>query len=1016
VAQKKQRAGSHKGLNQGGVGASVRNAFLDFFKNKTHTIVPSAPLVPQNDPSLLFVNAGMVPFKDFFMGKKTPPFQRATSAQKCVRAGGKHNDLDQVGYTKRHHTFFEMLGNFSFGDYFKEEAISYAFEFLIKELKLAQDRLYITYYHTDHETQALWKKISGLSEERLIPISTNDNFWSMGASGPCGPCTEIFYDHGEHLWGGLPGTKEEDGDRFVEIWNVVFMQFNQNEDGSRVLLPQKGVDTGAGLERLTAVMEGVDDNYDTDLFQPLIREACARLKLSVHEVTPQMKGQSHKGGAGKEKISSALKVLADHTRAAGFLMADGVMPSSDARGYVLRRVIRRAMMHGLQLGAKGPLMTHLVTPLCEVMGQAYPELLAAESFICKTLESEEASFQETLHRGTVLLEEKINQLKKGQSILPGEWGFQLYDTHGLPKDTLMDLLSAKGLTLDEKGFDEALEAQKARAREASGFRAAENSDIWASLAKNLGPTNFKGYSATHTTALVQALVKDGVLVREVSVLPEGVKAGTKELKAGKEKDLVAAKDGEAGKNGDTTYIEVVFDETPFYGESGGQMGDQGTLVSLESEEGHSAPVYAEVIDAQKREGLIIHHVKITKGTLQVGGAYALSIDKERRQGLKAHHSATHLVHAVLRTLLGEHVTQRGSLVEAHRLRFDFSHDQRLSKDTLLDIEHRVNHMIRAAAPVSICEMPLEAARTQGAMALFGEAYGERVRVVTMGLRAEDAANPDEEFDGVEKSSKGMVKEGHKLKKGAGNKHKGQSLKGAKRAQCEEGAQPMAHAHTPFSIELCGGTHVSNTGEVGFFKILSETGIAKGVRRLEAVVGKAAENYIHHIENHYEAAKLLLKTNDAGFLEKLQKTLHSVKKGEGRTHESLASSAQTEAPVIAQEGDLKYVVQLVAGKTSADLHRAVDGLIKTYGPKQEGTEEGISGVLVLAVQVMNQKGAFKTTLLLGSAAEAPSAKEVMGRMMIRLEGRGGGKAHRAQGGFVGKRSLKDLMNVLKNACL
>jgi alanyl-tRNA synthetase len=708
----------------------VRSLFLSYFGGNDHAVVPSAPLVPQSDPTLLFVNAGMVPFKNIFTGAETPPAPRAASSQKCVRAGGKHNDLDNVGYTARHHTFFEMLGNFSFGDYFKEGAIEFAWRLIAKDLGLDPDRLLITVHASDEEAAGLWRKIAGLPDGKILRIDSSDNFWSMGDTGPCGPCSEIFYDHGAHISGGPPGSPDQDGDRFVEIWNLVFMQYEQHPDGRRTDLPRPSIDTGMGAERLAAVLQGVHDNYDIDLFRTLIGASKA--------MAP---------GAGPESEASH-RVIADHLRSSAFLIADGVTPSNEGRGYVLRRIMRRAMRHAHLLGAEAPLMHRLVPTLTSEMGLAYPELRRAEPVIVETLRQEEERFRRTLGRGMVLLEEATAKLAPGAA-LSGETAFKLYDTYGFPFDLTQDAVRAKGLTVDEAGFDEAMDRQRQRAREhwaGSGQQA--QGAVWLALRDRLGPTVFTGYDETQSTAELLAMVKDG-------------------------SEVDAAGAGEE--------VEALFDITPFYAESGGQAGDAGEV----SWQGGRA----EVVDTQKHAGeLHAHRLKILEGRLNLGDRALLVVDAERRARTRLNHSAAHLVHAALKHVLGPHVAQKGQLVDGDRMRFDFSHGAPITPQELDAIEAEVNAVIRQNLPALTQEMAPQEAIEAGAVALFGEKYGDQVRVLTLG-------------------------------------------------------RTLGGGDGPYSVELCGGTHVARTGDIALFKIISEQGIAAGVRRVEALTGESARRWL-----------------------------------------------------------------------------------------------------------------------------------------------------------------------------
>jgi alanyl-tRNA synthetase len=718
----------------------IRAHFLDYFQKKDHAVIASAPLVPQNDPTLLFVNAGMVPFKNYFTGAEAAPWPRAASSQKSVRAGGKHNDLDNVGYTARHHTFFEMLGNFSFGDYFKEAAIEYAWELLTKEFALPVEKLLVTVYAEDDEAAVLWKKIAGLSDDKIIRIATSDNFWSMGDTGPCGPCSEIFYDHGSHIPGGPPGSPDEDGDRFVEIWNLVFMQFEQVAPGERTSLPKPSIDTGMGLERIAAVLQGVHDNYDIDLFRSLI----AASRDLVGGPVPQ------EGGGASDGPSH--RVIADHLRSSSFLIADGVTPSNEGRGYVLRRIMRRAMRHAHLLGAADPLMHRLAPTLIAEMGDAYPELRRAEPAIVDTLRQEEERFRRTLGRGMSLLDEATAGLNEGD-VLSGETAFKLYDTYGFPLDLTQDAVRAKGVTVNLEEFDAAMARQRDMAREAwTGSGQVAAAGEWFAIRDRLGPTAFEGYDTVELTAELLALVEDG---REI----DGAVTGAK--------------------------VQAVFDRTPFYAESGGQAGDQGE-VEWPAEGGK--PGRARVTDVQKQAGdLFVHDLEILEGVLAPGARVRLAVDAERRAQTRANHSATHLLHAALRNVLGPHVTQKGQMVDAERIRFDFSHGAPVTPEEIDRIEAEVNAVVRQNLPAETQLMAPKAAMAAGAMALFGEKYGETVRVLTLG----------------------------------------ESLNG-------EGA---------YSVELCGGTHVARTGDIALFKIVQEQGVAAGVRRIEALTGESARRWL-----------------------------------------------------------------------------------------------------------------------------------------------------------------------------
>ena len=725
----------------------IRRSFLDYFGSNGHEIVPSAPLVPYNDPTLMFVNAGMVPFKNVFTGLETRQIPRATSSQKCVRAGGKHNDLDNVGYTARHHTFFEMLGNFSFGDYFKDQAIEHAWTLLTREWGIAADKLTATVYHTDDEAFDLWRKIAGLPAHRIIRIATKDNFWSMGDDGPCGPCSEIFYDHGDHIPGGPPGSPDEDGDRFVEIWNLVFMQFMAA--GGEIVsdLPRPSIDTGMGLERVAAVLQGVHDNYDTDTFRNLIAAS-----------------ESLTGVRAQGEQQASHRVIADHLRSVSFLLADGVLPSSEGRGYVLRRIMRRAMRHAHLLGAKDPLMHRLVPALVAEMGQAYPELGRAQPLITETLEREEIQFRRTLANGIKLLDEETGSLGAGDS-LPGETAFKLYDTFGFPYDLTEDALRARGIAVDREGFDAAMARQKAAARAAwKGSGQAADGELWFDIAEREGASEFTGYTATEGEGRVVALIKGGA-------------------------EVASADAGEE--------VIVLTNQTPFYGESGGQTGDAGTITG-------PGGLRVTVTDTSKPLGrLHAMHGTVEGGRIGIGVTVHLQVDAERRDAIRANHSATHLMHAALRHRLGGHVTQKGSLVAADRLRFDFSHPKALSPDDFAAVEAEVNAEIRANQPVVTRLMSPDEAIEAGAMALFGEKYGDEVRVLGMGRAGTSGRS--------------------------------------------------------YSVELCGGTHVTATGDIGLFRIVAESAVSSGVRRIEALTGEGARQWLVGREDALKGAAGLLRT-------------------------------------------------------------------------------------------------------------------------------------------------------------
>ena len=798
----------------------IRRSFLDYFANEGHARVPSAPLVPHNDPTLMFVNAGMVPFKNVFTGLESRPYITATSSQKCVRAGGKHNDLDNVGYTARHHTFFEMLGNFSFGDYFKERAISLAWNLITREWGIDPNRLTVTVYHTDDEAFDLWRKIAGLPDSRIIRIATNDNFWSMGDTGPCGPCSEIFYDHGDHIPGGPPGSPDEDGDRFVEIWNLVFMQFEQSADGTRNPLPRPSIDTGMGLERVAAVMQGVHDNYDTDTFKALIAASAAL---------------THTPSTGDTQASH--RIIADHLRTSGFLVADGVLPANEGRGYVLRRIMRRAMRHAHLLGAKDPLMHRLVPALVTEMGTAYPELLRAQPLIEATLAQEETQFRRTLTNGLKLLDEATSGMAAGAT-LPGETAFKLYDTYGFPYDLTEDALRAQGYGVDRSGFDTAMAEQKRAARAAwkgSGERASD--DVWFDIAEEAGGTEFTGYTSDVGEGSVIALLKDGARVD---------RAGAGE-------------------------VTILTNQTPFYAESGGQMGDAGVI---SGERG----LRATVRDTAKAVGRLHgHHAVIETGEIAVGDSVHLAIDTQRRDQIRANHSATHLLHAALRTRLGGHVSQKGSLVAPERLRFDFSHPTALSAAEIADIEAEVNRQIRGNAAVSTRLMTPDDAIAAGAMALFGEKYGDEVRVLSMGALADSA----------------------------------------------------------YSVELCGGTHVHALGDIALIKIIAEGAVSSGIRRIEALTGEAARLWLaDRDEKLREAAGVLKASPDevparvAALVEdrrRLERELADAKKALALGGGGGAAPAGPE-----RVGGVNFIGQVIDGLDPKGLRGAVDDVKARIG--------------------------------------------------------------------------------------
>ncbi|WP_306089826.1 alanine--tRNA ligase [Qipengyuania flava] len=858
----------------------IRRSFLDYFARHEHAEVASAPLVPFSDPTLMFVNAGMVPFKNSFTGLETPPAPRATSAQKCVRAGGKHNDLDNVGYTARHHTFFEMLGNFSFGDYFKEQAILHAWTLLTKEWGLDKDRLLVTVYHTDDEAFDLWKKLTGFADERIIRIPTKDNFWAMGSDGPCGPCSEIFYDHGDHIWGGPPGSPEEDGDRFVEIWNLVFMQFTQEADEIVGDLPKPSIDTGMGIERIAAVMQGVHDNYDTDTFRNLIAAS-----------------EGLTGVKAEGDSTASHRVIADHLRSTSFLMADGVLPSNEGRGYVLRRIMRRAMRHAHLLGASEPLMHRLVPALVTEMGQAYPELQRGQALIQEVLEREETQFRRTLDKGLKLLDEATGTMDEGGT-LDGGTAFKLYDTYGFPYDLTEDALRSRGITVDKEGFDAAMEQQKAAARAAwkgSGQSASE--EVWFDLADTQGSTEFTGYNSTTGEAEVVAIVKDGAQVQ-------------------------SAKDGDE--------VVVLTNQTPFYGESGGQTGDAGRIWTPEGLE-------FAVETTNKPLGRLHTHVgKLTGGSVKVGDAVHLEVDAERRDRIRANHSATHLVHAALRNRLGDHVTQKGSLVSEDRFRFDFSHPKPLSEDDIAAIEAEVNEEIRANEQVGTRLMTPDDAVAAGALALFGEKYGDEVRVLSMGRRGGEGRN--------------------------------------------------------YSVELCGGTHVKATGDIGLFKIVSESAVSSGVRRIEALTGEAARNWLVARDEAVRSIAGTLKTSPDEAPARVVALVEERKRLEKELAEAKRAlalgggSSGDAGPADEDIGGVTFTGQVVEGLNPKELRPLLDEAKNRIG----------SGIAALCA-VNDGKAAFAVAVT-DDLVERFSAVDLVRVGVEALGGKGGGgRPDMAQGG-------------------
>jgi alanyl-tRNA synthetase len=872
----------------------LRRSFLDFFEKNGHARVPSAPLVPHNDPTLMFVNAGMVPFKNVFTGLETRPYTQATSSQKCVRAGGKHNDLDNVGYTARHHTFFEMLGNFSFGDYFKDRAIELAWNLITKEWGISSDKLTATVYHTDDEAFGLWKKISGLPESRIIKIPTKDNFWSMGDDGPCGPCSEIFYDHGEHIAGGPPGSPDEDGDRFVEIWNLVFMQYEQTAGEIVSELPKKSIDTGMGLERIAAVLQGVHDNYDTDTFKALIAASEAL---------------THTKAEGANQASH--RVIADHLRASGFLVADGVLPANEGRGYVLRRIMRRAMRHAHLLGAKEPLMWRLVPALVAEMGAAYPELVRGQPLIEATLQQEETRFRHTLATGLKLLDEATEDLGEGGT-LAGETAFKLYDTYGFPYDLTEDALRARGLQVDRDGFDAAMAEQKSKARAAwKGSGAKASDELWFDLAEEFGSTEFTGYSGDEGEGVVLAIVKDGGRVESAEV-------------------------------GET--VQILLNQTPFYGESGGQIGDSGKLTTLKGFKG-------EVEDTSKPLGKL--HVLLTKvaaGELSVGDTVQQKVDSERRNRIRANHSATHLLHAALRHRLGTHVTQKGSLVAPDHFRFDFSHPKAMTREEIEAVEADVNAQIRGNEPVTTRLMTPDEAISAGAMALFGEKYGDEVRVLSMGRTGED----------------------------------------------------------DYSVELCGGTHVRALGDIQLLKIVSESAVSSGVRRIEALTGEAARQWLSDRESKLREAAATLKSSPDEVPARIASLVEERKRlerelADAKKQLAMGGGGKSEGPAPEQVNGHSFLGQVAEGLDPKGLRAAVDDMKKKLG-------SGIGALIAV-----NDGRASVAVGVTDDLAGHVNAVELVKAAVAALGGQGGGgRPDMAQGGGPNGDKAADALQAVKAA--
>jgi alanyl-tRNA synthetase len=844
----------------------IRSSFLQFFGRNEHAIVPSSSLVPRNDPTLMFTNAGMVQFKNVFTGVEKRPYVRATTAQKCVRAGGKHNDLDNVGYTARHHTFFEMLGNFSFGDYFKDHAIEFAWNLLTRDFGLPAQKLTVTVYYDDDEAFNLWRKISGLPEARIIRIATSDNFWAMGDTGPCGPCSEIFYDHGDHIPGGPPGSPDADGDRFIEIWNLVFMQFETLGNGERVNLPRPSIDTGMGLERIAAVLQGVHDNYDIDLFRALIRASA-----DLTGVDPD----------GPQRASH--RVIADHLRASAFLVADGVLPSNEGRGYVLRRIMRRAMRHAQILGARDPLMWRLVPALTREMGQAYPELIRAESLISETLKLEETRFRSALARGLSILEDETRSLGEG-GVLNGETAFRLYDTFGFPLDLTQDALRARGLSVDTEGFNAAMERQRAEARRAwAGSGEAATETVWYGLRERVGATEFLGYETETAEGVIRAILKDGV---EVETL-EG---------------------GESGS--------LILNQTPFYGEAGGQVGDVGEI---------SAPGFrAKVTDTRKKLGdLIVHDVTVVGGAARAGLAVELSVDHEARTATRANHSATHILHEALRMVLGDHVAQKGSLVSPERLRFDIAHPKPISRAELEKVEDIANRVVLENAEVTTRLMGLDDARASGARALFGEKYGDEVRVVSMG-------------------------------------------------EIEDG-----HDERTYSIELCGGTHVHRTGDIGLITIVGESAVAAGVRRIEAKTRDEARKRLEADARAYADLAGLLRAPAGEAAERLEALIDDKRKlerelADARRKLAMGGGSATAAnDSVRDVGGVKFYARAVSGVDMKDLKSLADEAKQNVGSGvaaiAAASEDGKASIVVAVTPDLLSRFNAVELVRLGSAA-------------------------------------------------
>ena len=863
--------------------SEIRQSFLDFFHSKGHTVVESSSLVPENDPTLLFTNAGMNQFKDVFLGNEKRPYTRATTAQRCVRAGGKHNDLENVGYTARHHTFFEMMGNFSFGDYFKQDAIKFGWEYLTSPqwLGLPKEKLYVTVYETDDEAYNIWHDEVGVPAEHIIRIGDNkgapyasDNFWAMGDTGPCGPCTEIFYDHGDHIWGGLPGSPEEDGDRFIEVWNIVFMQFNRHADGTMEKLPKPSVDTGMGLERMTAVLQHVNSNYEIDIFQTLIKTIAELLNVT-------------------DLNNKSLRVIADHIRSCAYLIADGVVPSNEGRGYVLRRIIRRAVRHGNILGAKGAFFYELVPTLAKVMGHAGEIISQKQDHIQKTLKAEEEQFARTLERGLALLEDELAKVANNQ--LSGEVAFKLYDTYGFPLDLTADVCRERNIAIDEKGFEAEMQAQRERAKASSNFGMDYNNVI-----KVEGQTQFKGYETLNTDATVVALFSNGESVNEIK----------------------------SGEN-----AVVILDQTAFYGESGGQVGDSGLIFS--------EICNFQVNDTQKYGQVFGHIGQLTSGSLKVGDKVKAEVEAQRRHAITLNHSATHLLHSALREVLGNHVAQKGSLVNEQVLRFDFSQPEAINKAQLAEIERIVNRKVRENIQVLIEQMDIESAKAKGAMALFGEKYGDVVRVVDM---------------------------------------------------------------SDFSIELCGGTHVNQTGDIGLFKITSEGAVAAGVRRVEAATGENALAWLHNLQQIAQNSAEVLKTDVASLVEKIQQLQDKAKRTEKELEQLKTKQASQAGADLAKQAEqingVNVVVQQIDNVDAKALRTMVDDLKNQLG----------TAIIVFGSVVDD-----KVNLIVGvtrDLTDKVKAGELVGEMAQHVGGKGGGRPDMAMAGGSEPQHLSNALTFAK----